>query len=105
MIRLTRWAPALGSKGAGCRPWSTSSAASALTLFRGRPIPSDLPGWRWPRPASELTGWKIDLYSSREWLERGGEGPLFAPLPPAEELVAEVRLNELKGMPPELVAT
>ena len=40
------------------------------------------------RLASELTGWKIDLYSSREWLERGGEGPLFAPLPPAEELVA-----------------
>jgi N utilization substance protein A len=57
------------------------------------------------RLASELTGWKIDLYSSREWLERGGEGPLFAPLPPAEELVAEVRLNELKGMPQELVAT
>jgi N utilization substance protein A len=26
------------------------------------------------RLASELTGWKIDLYSSREWLERGGEG-------------------------------
>ena len=37
------------------------------------------------RLASELTGWKIDLYSSREWLERGGEGPLFAPLPPEEE--------------------
>src|SRR6266550_3823442 len=34
------------------------------------------------RLASELTAWKIDLYSSREWLERGGEGPLFAPLPP-----------------------
>ncbi|MDQ3811106.1 MAG: transcription termination factor NusA, partial [Chloroflexota bacterium] len=33
------------------------------------------------RLASELTGWKIDLYSSREWLERGGEAPLFAPLP------------------------
>src|SRR5512146_673288 len=37
------------------------------------------------RLASELTGWKIDLYSSREWLERGGEGPLFAPLPPPRE--------------------
>src|ERR671925_1000151 len=37
------------------------------------------------RLASELTGWKIDLYSSREWLERGGEGPLFAPLPRKEE--------------------
>ena len=39
------------------------------------------------RLASELTGWKIDLYSSREWLERGGEGPLFAPLPPEDEAV------------------
>ena len=56
------------------------------------------------RLASELTGWKIDLFSSREWLERGGEGPLFAPLPPADELVAEVALNELKGMPQEAVA-
>ncbi|UCG86864.1 MAG: transcription termination factor NusA [Gemmatimonadota bacterium] len=57
------------------------------------------------RLASELTGWKIDLYSSREWLERGGEGPLFAPLPPEEEFVAEVRLDELKGLPAEVVET
>jgi N utilization substance protein A len=56
------------------------------------------------RLASELTGWKIDLYSSREWLERGGEGPLFAPLPPEDELVADVELNELKGLPADLVA-
>jgi len=56
------------------------------------------------RLASELTGWKIDLYSSREWLERGGEGPLFAPLPPAEEEAAtKVSLRELKGLPVELV--
>ena len=56
------------------------------------------------RLASELTGWKIDLYSSREWLERGGEGPLFAPLPPAEEEAAtKVALRELKGLPAELV--
>jgi transcription termination/antitermination protein NusA len=56
------------------------------------------------RLASELTGWKIDLYSSREWLERGGEGPLFAPLPPAEEETAtKVALRELKGLPVELV--
>ena len=33
------------------------------------------------RLASELTGWKIDLYSSREWLEKGGAEQLFAPLP------------------------
>ncbi len=49
------------------------------------------------RLASELTGWKIDLYSSREWLERGGEGPLFAPLPPEEEIVTQVPLTELQG--------
>lgn len=57
------------------------------------------------RLASELTGWKIDLYSSREWLERGGEGPLFAPLPPGDELMADVELGDLKGLPPDLVAT
>lgn len=57
------------------------------------------------RLASELTEWKIDLYSSREWLERGGEGPLFAPLPPGDELMAEVGLKELKGLPTDLVDT
>lgn len=57
------------------------------------------------RLASELTGWKIDLYSSREWLERGGEGPLFAPLPPEDEFVVEVQLNELKGLPSAVVET
>jgi N utilization substance protein A len=58
------------------------------------------------RLASELTGWKIDLYSSREWLERGGEGPLFAPLPTEaeEEQVTHVALKELKGLPADLVA-
>src|SRR2546425_2817779 len=55
------------------------------------------------RLASELTGWKVDLYSSREWLERGGEGPLFAPLPPEEEAATKVSLRELKGLPVELV--
>ncbi|HXQ30172.1 MAG TPA: transcription termination factor NusA [Gemmatimonadales bacterium] len=56
------------------------------------------------RLASELTGWKIDLYSSREWLERGGEGPLFAPLPPEEEQAVKVALTEMQGLSPELVA-
>jgi len=56
------------------------------------------------RLASELTGWKIDLYSSREWLERGGEGPLFSPLPADEALVVDVMLDELKGIPSEVVA-
>src|SRR5688572_12805164 len=56
------------------------------------------------RLASELTGWKIDLYSSREWLERGGEGPLFAPLPPEEEMASQVPLSELQGLPAATVA-
>ena len=55
------------------------------------------------RLASELTGWKIDLYSSREWLERGGEGPLFAPLPPEEDMVTRVPLAELEGLDAELL--
>ncbi len=56
------------------------------------------------RLASELTGWKIDLYSSREWLERGGEGPLFAPLPPEEEIASQVPLEELEGIEPAIIA-
>lgn len=57
------------------------------------------------RLASELTGWKIDLFSSREWLDRGGEGPLFAPLEPAEDIAADVGLGELRGFPSGLVET
>jgi len=48
------------------------------------------------RLASELTEWKIDLYSSREWLEKGGDIPLFAPLP--DEEAADVPLAEIKGL-------
>jgi transcription termination/antitermination protein NusA len=56
------------------------------------------------RLASELSGWKIDLYSSREWMERGGEAPLFAPLPEETEEMADVRLGDIEGMPPATVA-
>ncbi|HTR79685.1 MAG TPA: transcription termination factor NusA [Gemmatimonadaceae bacterium] len=56
------------------------------------------------RLASELTGWKIDLYSSREWLERGGEGQLFAPLPGEGEEIADVSLADIDGIPPATVA-
>src|SRR3982751_3483866 len=57
------------------------------------------------RLASELTGWKIDLYSSREWMERGGaESQIFAPLPEESEEVADVRLSDIGGMPPATVA-
>ncbi len=54
------------------------------------------------RLASELTGWKIDLYSSREWMERGAEGGIFAPLPGDE--AADVRLSEIEGMAASTVA-
>src|SRR5512135_3580199 len=56
------------------------------------------------RLASELTGWKIDLYSSREWLERGGEAPLFAPLAPEDEAATKIPLAELTGLTPEVIA-
>jgi transcription termination/antitermination protein NusA len=56
------------------------------------------------RLASELTGWKIDLYSSREWMERGGESQIFAPLPEETEEMADVRLSDIGGMPPATVA-
>ena len=60
------------------------------------------------RLASELTGWKIDLYSSREWLERGGEGGLFSPLPLKQDeedaAAANVSLAELEGITAELLA-
>ncbi|HEX3159188.1 MAG TPA: transcription termination factor NusA [Gemmatimonadaceae bacterium] len=50
------------------------------------------------RLASELTEWKIDLYSSREWLEKGGDVPLFAPLPAEEDEAADVKLSEIEGL-------
>ena len=62
------------------------------------------------RLASELTEWKIDLYSSREWLERGGDVPLFQPLPEEqqqqqeEEAAADVKLSDIDGLPPATVA-
>src|SRR5690349_16440310 len=65
------------------------------TLFRSQNV----------RLASELTGWKIDLYSSREWLDRGGDAPLFAPLPGEEsDEAADVKLSEIEGMSPATVA-
>jgi N utilization substance protein A len=55
------------------------------------------------RLASELTGWKIDIYSSREWLERS-EGPVFAPLPEEKDVAADVKLSEIEGLPTATVA-
>src|SRR6186997_3310201 len=52
------------------------------------------------RLASELTEWKIELYSSREWMERGGEGPLFA----QPDEAADVKLADIGGIDPTIVA-
>jgi N utilization substance protein A len=52
------------------------------------------------RLASELTGWKIDLYSSREWLEKGGEQQLFA----QPDEAADVKLADIGGIDPTIVA-
>jgi N utilization substance protein A len=54
------------------------------------------------RLASELTAWKIDLYSSREWLEKGGEQQLFAG--GTEDEVADLPLAEIEGIDPAIVA-
>ncbi len=55
------------------------------------------------RLASELTEWKIDLYSSREWMERAGETSPFAPLPD-EGGASNPRLADIEGLPPATVA-
>jgi N utilization substance protein A len=56
------------------------------------------------RLASELTAWKIDLYSSREWMERAGDTPIFAPLPQETDEAADVKLSEIEGLPAATVA-
>ncbi len=56
------------------------------------------------RLASELTEWKIELYSSREWMERGAETPMFAPLPSEGETSVNPKLSDLSGVPPATVA-
>jgi N utilization substance protein A len=56
------------------------------------------------RLASELTEWKIELYSSREWMERGSEQQIFAPLPGEEGDNVNPRLSEIDGLEPATVA-
>ena len=56
------------------------------------------------RLASELTEWKIELYSSREWMERGSEQQIFAPLPGEGEENVNPRLSEIEGLEPATVA-
>jgi N utilization substance protein A len=56
------------------------------------------------RLASQLIGWQIDLYGSREWLERGADMSLFAA--PADETyeLADFPLSELDLEPGTLAA-
>ncbi len=56
------------------------------------------------RLASELTEWKIELYSSREWMERGSEQQIFAPLPGEASDNVNPRLSEIEGLEPATVA-
>ncbi len=52
------------------------------------------------RLASQLIGWQIDLYGSREWLERGADAALFGRSPEEEGVetadfpISELDLNE-----------
>ena len=52
------------------------------------------------RLASQLIGWQIDLYGSREWLERGADAVLFGRNLPETDLetadfpISELKLNE-----------
>jgi N utilization substance protein A len=57
------------------------------------------------RLASQLIGWQIDLYSSREWMERGAETRLFRgeAREPEEEVLEDFPLKELE-IPPAVLA-
>jgi len=54
------------------------------------------------RLASQLIGWQIDLYSSKDWLARGAESSLFGG---GEEYeVSDFPLSELAGISPQTLA-
>ncbi|HEX6588023.1 MAG TPA: transcription termination factor NusA [Longimicrobiales bacterium] len=55
------------------------------------------------RLASQLIGWQIDLYGSREWLERGADQALFGGGEPDYEM-ADFPLSELDIQPGVLAA-
>jgi N utilization substance protein A len=54
------------------------------------------------RLASQLIGWQIDLYSSRDWMARGAETSIFGGGDEYE--VADFPLSELDGMAPATLA-
>jgi len=47
------------------------------------------------RLASQLIGWQIDLYGSREWLEKGADLSLFQATPEENYETADFPINEL----------
>ena len=56
------------------------------------------------RLASQLIGWQLDLYGSREWLERGADAALFGGGQQEEEEAADFPLRELELSPVTLAA-
>ncbi len=54
------------------------------------------------RLASQLIGWQLDLYSSRDWMDRGAESVLFGS--DDEYEVADFPLSELDGISPATLA-
>lgn len=57
------------------------------------------------RLASQLIGWQIDLYGSREWVERGSESGTLAETPPEDQYeTADFPLAELDLRPATLAA-
>ncbi len=55
------------------------------------------------RLASQLIGWQIDLFSSREWMERGAQTALFGGQADEYEGAADFPLQEL-DIPPAVLA-
>lgn len=55
------------------------------------------------RLASQLVGWQLDLYGSREWLEHGAERALFGRSDEAEFDSADFPVSEL-DLPPATIA-
>jgi transcription termination/antitermination protein NusA len=56
------------------------------------------------RLASQLIGWQIDLYGSREWLERGADAALFGTPADDEYESADFPLSELELAPETMAA-
>jgi len=56
------------------------------------------------RLASQLIGWQIDLYGSREWMERGADMSLFSGSPEDQYETADFPLAELDLEPSTLAA-